>query len=351
MEKELRLINTNSPHILFVESTKSIIWIISLFLMPILIFGIYAFGFYSFIIVLTSITSSVLTEMIIQKIRKKAITIEDGSAFLTGFIIGLNMPPAVPLFIPILSSIFAVGIIKQAFGGIGQNWANPAMVALVFATFSWPKEMTSWATPFLADTITSATPLITVKTTLMDVLGKGHFYSNSLINFKGPLDILQDTSYFKLFFGFKSGCIGEVSIFLILISASYLVYRKIINFEIPLFFIGIVALLSWTFDGLRYGQNYFHGDFLFQILTGGLMLGAFFSATDVVTTPLTTLGRIIFGLGCGIITYLIRTFGDFSEGVALSIIFMNMFTPALDRFIKIRPLGIEKKTEIQKENL
>jgi Na+-translocating ferredoxin:NAD+ oxidoreductase subunit D len=342
MEKELNLNLNFSPHILNNESTKSIIWTISLFLIPVIIFGIYAFGIYAAIIVLSSVTTCIIVESVILYFRKKQITINDGSAVLTGLIIGLNMPPNVPLYIPILTSIFAIGLVKQAFGGLGQNWANPAMAAIVFATFSWSKQMATWTTPFIADTLTTSTPLFTVKTGLIDAIGKGNFIVNSPIGFNGPLDLLPDTNYFKLFFGFKGGCIGEISIFLLLVSAVYLIYRKIINIEIPFFFIGIVVLLSWTFDGLRYGQGYFHGDFIFQILTGGLIFGAFFSATDVVTTPITTSGRIIFGLGCGIITYLIRSFGELSEGVALSILFMNMLTPALDKFITIKPLGFKK---------
>jgi Na+-translocating ferredoxin:NAD+ oxidoreductase subunit D len=351
MDKEANLMISNSPHILNSESTKSMMWVISLFLTPVLIFGIYAFGFYAAIIVITAILSSVGTEALILKLRKKTITIDDGSAFLTGLIIGLNMPPTIPLYIPIITSIFAILIVKQAFGGIGQNWANPAMVAIVFATFSWTKQMTVWAVPFLVDTITTATPLITVKSTLIDTIGKGNYFVSSSFGFTGPMDILQDSSYFKLFFGIKGGCIGEVSIFLLLISASYLIYRKIINFEIPLFFIGTVSLLFWIFDGLRYGQGFFHGDFIFQLLSGGLIFGAFFSATDVVTTPVTVQGRIIFGFGCGILTFLIRSFGYLSEGVALSIVFMNMFTPAIDKLIKFKPLGLRKiiKKEVVNE--
>lgn len=349
MQNEGKLIVSSSPHILNTDSTKSIMWTVSIFLIPPTIFGIYAFGLYSLFVVVSAILSALITEAIILKIRKKRVSIDDGSAFLTGLIIAMNLPPNVPLYIPILSSVFAIGIVKQAFGGLGQNWANPAIAARVFALFAWTKEMTTWHVPFIADALATATPLGAAKTALTEKFGSGHITTSILSStFSGPMEILQslpndilrtDVTYFNLFFGFKGGCIGEISIFLLLIAAAYLVYRKIITFEIPLFFIGTVALFAWIFDGLRYGMGFFSGDPLFHTLAGGLILGAFFCATDMVTTPLTFLGRIIFAIGCGLLTIVIRMFSGLPEGVSLAILFMNMLSPTIDRLIKIKPFG------------
>ncbi|HOV14874.1 MAG TPA: RnfABCDGE type electron transport complex subunit D [Spirochaetota bacterium] len=360
MENDGKLFISSSPHILNSDSTKGIMWTVSIFLIPPTLFGIYAFGLHSLFVVIASILSAIITEGIIIAIRKKKMTISDGSAFLTGLIIGMNLPPQVPLYIPIISSVFAIAIVKQAFGGLGQNWANPAVAARVFALFAWTKEMTTWNTPFIADALTTATPLGASKTALVEHFGIGHitaatresFVATHSVSFSGPMEILQslsnevlrtDISYFNLFFGFKGGCIGEISIFLLLIGAAYLIYRKIITIEIPLFFIGTVLLFSWAFDGLKYGMGFFGGDALFQFLTGGLVFGAFFCATDMVTTPLTIAGRIIFGIGCGLITVLVRMFGGLPEGVSLAILFMNMLTPTIDRIIKVKPFGYIKE--------
>lgn len=345
-----------SPHLLKKESTRSIMWIVSLCLLPSAIFGVYAFGLYSAFVLILSILSAVGAEALMFKIKKQRISIDDGSAFLTGLLVGMNMPPTVPLYIPIISSIFAITLVKHAFGGLGQNWANPAIAARVFALFAWTKHMTTWVAPFAIDAITTATPLGIIKSAASsgtDAATSATVYSGYIQNiFSGPMDILRerlssDISYIDLLFGYKGGCIGEISIFLLLIGASYLIYRKIITLDIPLSYIITVILIAWIFDGLRIGQTYFQGDFLFHLLTGGLVLGAFFMATDMVTTPLTTKGRLIFGIGCGVITMLIRLLGGLPEGVSLSILFMNMLTPAIDRFIKVKPLGYIKHKEAQ----
>lgn len=355
MQNNSKLFISSSPHILNNETTGSIMWTVSVFLIPPALFGIYAFGLHSALVIILSILSAVATEAMVMVIRKRKQTISDGSAFLTGLIIGMNLPPSAPVYIPVLSSIFAIGIVKQAFGGLGQNWANPAVAARVFALFAWTKEMTTWNTPFIADSLTTATPLGASKTALVEHFGHGYITTANTtqgLSYSGPMDILQsvsndilktDISYYNLFFGFKGGCIGEISIFLLLIAACYLIYRKIITIETPLFFIGTVALLTWAFDGLKYGAGFFSGDALFHILTGGLVFGAFFCATDMVTTPLTIAGRIIFGVGCGIITVLVRMFGGLPEGVSLAILFMNMLTPTIDRLIKIKPFGYSKE--------
>jgi len=341
---------SSSPHILNSDTTKKIMWLVTLALMPATVFGVYSFGCSAMFVVLSSIAGAVISEFFILLMRRKPIkTLTDGSALLTGLIVALNMPPTVPLYIPVISSIFAIAIVKQAFGGLGCNWANPAIAARIFALFAWTKHMTTWAVPFSyggicnffsqnkIDTVTSATPLNIVK---------GAFLQGTVTDATtGPMDILQNIglenggTYFDLFFGFKGGSIGEISIFLLLIGAAYLIYKKIITLEIPLSFILSALIFAWVFDGLKYGSGYFTGDVLFQLFTGGLVFGAFFCATDMVTTPITIKGRILFGIGCGLITILVRSFGGLPEGVSLSILFMNLLTPAIDILIKRRPMG------------
>lgn len=351
-KNELKLIVSSSPHLQNDESTRSIMWTVSILLAPAAIFGMYAFGLYSVFVMLVSILAAVVMEVICLKISNREIVISDGSAFLTGLLVGMNMPPAVPLYIPILTSAFAIGIAKHAFGGLGQNWANPAIAGRVFALIAWSKHMTTWSRPFIndavtkaSDALTTATPLGALKSALMES-------GETVSGISGPIQALQnvsqeilktDISYKYLFFGYKGGCIGEISVFLLLVGAIYLIYRKIITLDIPLAFIGTAALFAWVFDGLRFGNGFFQGDALFHILTGGMVLGAFFMATDMVTTPITTKGRVIFGVGCGLLTMLIRMYGGLPEGVSLSILFMNMLTPAIDRFVKVKPLGYIKE--------
>ena len=338
-----KLIVSSSPHIQNDESTTTIMYTVSLFLLPAAVFGALIFGMNAFLILFSSVVVAVISEAVCQKIMKRDITILDGSALLTGLLVGMNMPPDIPLYIPIISSAFAIIIVKQAFGGLGCNWANPALGARVFAFTAWSKEMTTWKPPLSPDGTTSATPLGAVKSFLLE-------QSDGVLS--GPMDVLQslpqhilksDVDYLKLFFGYKGGCIGEISVFLLLLGGIYLIYRKIITLDIPVTFLGTVALLSWIFDGLNYGNGYFTGDPLFHLLTGGVVLGALFMATDMVTTPLTTKGRLIFGTGCGLLTIIVRMFGGMPEGVSVSILFMNMLTPAIDRFIKIKPLGFSKR--------
>jgi len=361
---QTKIIVSGSPHILSSDSTKSIMWLVSLCLLPTSIFGIYIFGISAFLVILVTIISAMFTEFVILKIRKKRVALDDGSAFLTGLILGLNFHANVPLYIPILSAIFAIALVKHAFGGLANNIANPAMTARVFALFSWSKHMSTyieplnWKTSVLnqansitgatVDVVTSSTPLSAVKTLISENYGS-NFISTDISKtppFTGPMNILNsngyEVSYLDLFLGMKSGCIGEVSILLLLIGSLLLIYKKIINVEIPIIFIATVLLFAWCFDGLRYGGNFFAGDPLFHLLTGGLVFGAIFCATDLVTTPITFKGRVIFALGCGIITILVRMFHSLPEGVSLSIIFMNIMTPVIDRFVKVTPLGLKK---------
>ena len=256
-----KIIVSSSPHILKDEKTKNIMWLVSLCLFPATFFGIYVFGFNAGLIVFASIITALLTEAFCLFIRKKSISIIDGSAFLTGLLIGLNMPPNVSLYIPILSTIFGIAIVKQAFGGLGSNWANPAISARIFALFAWTRQMTTWNPPFGSDTVASATPLGSVKAALLDPAFVKNIESITssapLITFikgifSGPLDVMNqamgtDLTYFDLFIGNKAGCIGEISVFLLLLGAIYLIYRRIVTLDIPASFILTAVVISWVF--------------------------------------------------------------------------------------------------------
>jgi electron transport complex protein RnfD len=345
-----KLIISVSPHIQNKESTVSMIYIVILFLLPACIFGFMSFGFSAVAIVLLSILFSVLTEIVCQLIMRRPVTIYDGSAILTGLLLGMTMPPTVPLYIPILSAIFAIAIVKQAFGGLGQNWANPAIAGRVFATLSWPEKMQTWLPPFSSDGLTAATPLSAVQSAM---LNGGNYGNESSIQLLDTLsgDVLRSQmDYLRMFFGFRGGCIGELSAFLLILAALFLLYRKIITIDIPVSFLSTAAIMAWIFEGTKFGCPLFTGDPLFNLLSGWMILAAFFMATDVVTTPLTTKGRIIFGIGCGMITMLIRIWGSYAEGVGLAILFMNMLTPAIDRYVRNYPAGWHKKRKKLNEN-
>jgi electron transport complex protein RnfD len=237
----------------------------------------------------------------------------DGSALVTGLLFALVLPPTISLWMVALGSIFAIAIVKEAFGGLGHNIFNPALAARAFMSVSFPMEMTGWVRPmgFGADAITSATPLSGVSVWQQ----------------------FDPSVYRAMFLGNTAGSIGETSALLILIGGAFLLARGVINWRIPAIYIGTVALVALGFGG----------DPLFHILAGGLMLGAFFMATDYVTSPLTNRGKIIFSVALGVLTIIIRRFAGMPEGVCYSILFMNAITPLIDRYTKVRPYGLQKK--------
>lgn len=295
-------------------------WSVNLSLIPAAALAIYFFGIRALWIMIVGVLSAVATEAIIQKIFKQEVTIKDGSAFLTGLLLSFNLSSAVPLWIPAVGSFVAIAIAKLAFGGLGCNIFNPALIGRAFLLAAWPVEMTTWLSPFTAKT--TATPL-----GIMKLEG-----SQALIQAYGGS---MNKVYGNLFIGNVGGCLGEVSALALLIGASYLIYRKYINWQLPISYIGTVAIFSWIFGG----ETFFTGDPLFHILSGGLILGAFFMATDMVTCPLTVKGQIVFGIGAGIILSVIRIYGGYPEGCSYSILIMNAATPLIDRYIKPKKYG------------
>ena len=250
-------IMSSSPHVRSSESTARIMRDVIIALLPATAFGVYIFGLNALWVVLSSVAAAMLTEALLQKLMNKKITVSDGSAALTGLLLALNLPPAVPIWIPILGSVFAIAIVKQCFGGLGHNFINPALAARAFLLVSWPTVMTTWTIPG-ADAISSATPLGALK------MGEAL------------------SSYQDMFIGNIGGCIGETSAIALIIGGLYLIVRRVIDPRIPFVYIGTVALFTWVAGP----SGLFTGDALYHILGGGLMLGAFFMATDYTTSPM-----------------------------------------------------------------
>ena len=280
--------------------------------------------FYQFsllFIVLLSVISCLVFEALWQKLSKKTITIFDGSAIVTGMLLAMNLPATIPFWMVILGAFVSIIIAKQFFGGLGNNFMNPALVGRAFLLASFLPAMTKWAAPVSSpftwlstvDAVTCATPLAIIKGEV-----------------SAPLP-----SLFSVFWGNIGGCIGETSAFMIILGGIYLIYKKIITWHIPLTYILTVFVLSYILSP----RGFLVGDGLYSIFCGGLMLGAFFMATDYVTSPISKKGQIVMGLGCGILTVIIRNYGGYPEGVSYSILLMNVFTPIIDKYTAPRPYG------------
>ncbi len=309
-------------------------------LLPSALWGVFVFGLMALVVLVLSVAAAVATEYVLARITKEDNTVNDLSAAVTGLLIGMNMPPHVPLYIPIIASIFAIVVVKWTFGGLGCNWMNPALGGRVFVFFSFTSAMSNFTLPRGAvDAASSATPLSAVKT----LLSNGTAYTSA--------SEMSGFSVLDAFIGNVPGCIGEVSALLIIAGGLFLIYTKVITWHIPVSFIGSFAVLTWLFSGLRCGQGFCipAGDLLMALFSGGLMLGAFFMATDWVTTPTTPVGMIVFGIGCGFFTFLIRYFGSLPEGVSLAIILMNVATPTIERYIKPKKFGYVKPVKAPKE--
>lgn len=289
-----------SPHIHSGNSTREIMLDVLIGLSPAILAAIIFFGLPALMVLVAAIVSAVVTEFLFQKMFKKKSTITDLSAVVTGVLLAMCLPPSMPWWMVAIGSFMAIGITKQLFGGIGYNIFNPALIGRAFLMASYPVAMTTWTKPF--DTITTASPL-------------GLLKMGAISN----LPNLQD-----LFFGNIAGSLGETSALALLLGASYLIWKKVIDLRIPGAYIGTVALIM----GIA-GQSV-----PFHLLAGGLILGAFFMATDYTTSPMTTKGKLIFGIGCGALTAVIRLVGGYPEGVCYSILIMNTCVPLIDRLGK-----------------
>lgn len=313
---------STSPYIRSTESIPKIMWNVNLALAPAAIFAVYNFGLPALINMLVAIVAAVASEYLVQKIRKVKITAFDGSAFLTGLLLAMCVPPNLPYYMMALGSIIAIVIAKHSMGGLGYNIFNPAHIGRAALMVSWPVAMTAWSSMTTkVDTVSSATPLGILKL-------QGY---SKLIETFGSHTAL----YKALFLGTRNGSIGETSTILLLLGGVYLIYKGYINWQVPVVMMGTVGLLTWIFGP----SGFFTGDGLFHIMAGGLVIGAFFMATDMVTIPITKKGQIIFAVGAGMITTLIRLKGGYPEGVCYSILLMNCVTPLIDLVVKPRIYG------------
>ncbi|WP_297421999.1 RnfABCDGE type electron transport complex subunit D [Clostridium sp.] len=321
--KENELVVSASPHIRCDESITKIMWNVNLALTPAAIFSIFYFGIPALTNMIIGASSAVLFEYLVEKYRKKKITAFDGSAFLTGLLLAMSVSPSMPPYMVVAGSFIAIVIAKHSMGGLGFNIFNPAHIGRAALMVSWPVAMTTWTkmtTPI--DVVSSATPLNILKQ-------QGY---EKLIETFGN----QTAMYKAMLLGTRNGCIGETSTILLIIGGVYLIYKGYISWQVPVCMIGTVGVLTWTFAS----TGLFTGDPLFNMMAGGLILGAFFMATDMVTIPITIKGQVIFAVGAGLITSLIRLIGGYPEGVCYSILLMNAVTPLIDRFVKPKEFGV-----------
>lgn len=327
---------SSSPHIRHSETVPSImLWVIGA-LVPSMIASVLIFGFRALFLTTLSAITAVAVEALICRMMKRASTIGDFSALITGILLAFNLSPSLPWWMVVLGSAFSIAVAKMAFGGLGSNFINPALAGRAFLMACYPAEMTSWVAPKLGaisgiNGITSATPLANIKSAMANGTFQALDFQDAIIN---------------LFTGNIGGCIGETSAIALLIGAVILLYKHIIGFTIPISFIGTVFLLFWLFNGS--GQVFTSGAIIvpfYHILSGGLFLGAFFMATDMVTSPITRKGKLIFGLGCGLLTFTIRKFGGYPEGVSYSILIMNLFVPHIERYTRPKIYGEVKKRD------
>ncbi len=319
------LIVSSSPHIKTRETTRRLMGDVLIALVPATAVAFWLFGMQAIAIVLVSVAAAVLTEHALALIGKHKTTVGDLSAAITGLLIAFNIPPTAPLWMPAIGSVFAIIVVKRLFGGLGSNFINPALAARGLMLAAWPARMTAWARPF--DMVSTATPLATLVP-------------------KGVAGVpLPDL--WEMFVGRIPGCIGETSALALLLGGAYLLWRKVIDWHTPVGMIGTVAVLTFILGpGVSGGDATMAARMqasMYHLLAGGLMLGALFMATDYVTSPVTPRGRLYMGIGCGLITVLIRLYGGYPEGVSYAIMIMNVVTPLIDRATAPRKFGLVKK--------
>lgn len=299
---------SSSPHVRSEETTRSIMMDVAIAMLPATAFGVFQFGLHALLVIIATVFACVVSEYVFEKVTKRTVTISDFSAVVTGMILALNCPSEIPLWIPMLGGVFAIVIVKQIYGGLGQNFMNPALAARCFLLISFTGQMSA----FTLDGWTGATPLAVLKAG-------------------------ESVDVAAMFIGKIPGTIGEVSVIALLIGAAYLVVKKVITLRIPLTYILTTAVFVFIFG--QQDLNYV----LAHICGGGLIFGAFFMATDYVTSPITPKGQIVFGILLGILTGLFRIFGGSAEGVSYAIIISNLLVPLIERFTLPTPFGKEGK--------
>lgn len=341
---------SSSPHFRTEESIPSIMKGVLISLVPATAGAVWFFGWQAALLIALCVGAAVGAEALCQRLRGAPVTVNDYSAALTGLLLAFNLPSNAPWWLAILGSVFAIVVVKEVFGGIGFNIWNPALAARAFLLASFPTAMISspeFPVPrggtlsgLGLDGVTQATPLQLIKNTVAPVLqDPSRFTGEEVARAQAILEQIGHGAFYNsLLLGNIGGVLGETSALLLLLGAVYLFVKKYIDWRVPLGYIGTVALLSWIFAG---PEGYFTGNVLLHVLSGGLILGAFFMATDMVTTPVTRKGKWIFAVGCGLITVLIRVKGGYPEGVSYAILLMNTATPLIDAYIRPKVYGVE----------
>lgn len=301
-----------SPHIREQSTTRSIMRDVAIALIPTLAFGVFRFGIGALKTIALCVAVCIACEAIFEVILKKPVTVFDNSALVTGLILALNLPPTAPWWMPLIGGAFAIIVVKMLFGGIGQNFMNPALAARCFLLISFTQRMTD----FSVDGVSGATPLALLKAG-------------------------EKTDLLTLFLGFHDGCIGEVSSLAVLIGGLYLIVKKVISVRIPAVYIGSTIVFIFIINFIS-GGDISPAYLLAQVLSGGLLAGAFFMATDYVTSPITAKGQIVYGLILGLLTALFRCIGASAEGVSYAIIISNLLVPIIEKVTVSRPFGVEK---------
>ena len=326
--KNLKLIATSNPHIRSNETTRSIMLDVIIAMLPALAFAIFNFGLRALTLTAVSVVACIFWEWLYRKLMKKPQSIGDLSCVVTGMLLAFVCPVHMPYWMIIIGDFFAIIVVKQLFGGIGKNFLNPALAGRAVLLASYAGTMTSWVDPAAgkaaiigsnADVVTTATPLAIMKT--------GDF-----------AELMATYGVDKMFIGQIPGSLGEVSAVALLIGGAYLIWRKVINWQTPVAYIATVAVLTFLFPKQGTGLEWM----LYSVFGGGLFLGAFFMATDYATSPVTKKGQLIFGIGCGLFTVLIRYFGSYNEGVCYSIMVMNLLVALIDKYTKPTRFGVVK---------
>ena len=324
--KELKLKASSSPHIRARDDTRSAMLDVIIALLPALAFAVFNFGLRALFQVAVSVAGAVVFEALYRVATKKYQTVGDLSAAVTGILIAFVCPVTVPWWMLLIGDFFAVVLVKQLYGGLGKNFVNPALAARAFL-FSWATQMSTWAAPGTRAAVFGTVDVVTYATPM------SFLHANDLAGLEGTYDIT------RMFIGTIGGSLGETSAMCLLFGLLYLLGRKVISWHIPVCYVGTVAVLTFLFPRGNDPVTWM----LYNILGGGLMLGAIFMATDYVTSPISKRGRVIYGIGCGIVTVFIRYFGSYPEGVCYSILFMNLCVWLLDKYMKPRQFGVARK--------
>lgn len=330
------IIVSASPHVHSERTSKKLMYDVVFALVPAFAVSLYVFGIRALIVTATAVVSCLLFEYLIQKyLLKTGVTIADGSALITGILLAFNLPAGIPVWMIIVGSLVAIGVAKLSFGGLGFNIFNPALVGRVFLLVSFPVQMTSW--PTAVENNTALVDAVTGATTL-GILKEGVQFGQTIPELAAAIPSGMD-----MFLGITGGSLGEMSAVALLLGGLFLMVRRVITWHIPVTVLATMAVMTGVFWLIDPGQ---YADPVIHLLSGGAILGAFYMATDLVTSPVTRKGMVIFAIGIGVITVVIRLFGSYPEGISFAILIMNAFVPLINRYFKPRRFGTRIRAKI-----